>query len=110
MDSNGIQKPVGLSDLGEKAYKIITDLLIEREMTYTGGCRSFYSPREWKERGEQYGLDSQLIIVYDGGDLRPCFCMNEGFYQSYSNMQAALFKIGCYFEECTGWYAAVYQI
>lgn len=112
-DSN--EKPAGLSALGEKAYEAIMAVLKEHKATYTGGCKTFYSPAEWKERGEEYGIESELIVVYDGGDVRPFFSMDACYeipssnrYATYEKMQAALEKVGAYFEECTGWYAAVY--
>lgn len=82
--------PENLDDLGKRAYNAIKKHLRDFEDMSTGGCKAFYSPIEWAERGESYGRGSKLIIVYDGGDLRPymnmdaCYeghCMMMGFYQ-----------------------------
>ena len=42
------------SDLTQESYKIattISDLLGDKASG--GGCRAFYSPEEWKKRGEK---------------------------------------------------------
>lgn len=117
--------PEGLSPKGRKAYETIVKFLREKEMTDTGGCKVFYSPKEWKARREQYGLESELIVVYDGGDHRPAFNMDacldtaeflrdnglkvKNPYATHEEMSAALEEVGCRVEECTGWYAAVYD-
>lgn len=111
LDLNDIHKPKGLSKLGNKAWKTITDILKKDDMTYTGGCKSFYSPKEWKERGEQYGLTAELIVVYDGGSLMHYFDLDtamESEYLFHTKMQEALEQIGVYAEPCTCWYAAIY--
>lgn len=110
MDKN-LEKPAGLSKLGEKAYDTIMAVLIEHGATETGGCKAFYSPAEWKARGERYGLGSELIIVYDGGDHGRFFSHDLDFpkYTCLTRMVEALKKVGVYSEECTGWYAAIHK-
>jgi hypothetical protein len=89
--------------------KVILQVAKKCGMSYTGGCTPFYSPTEWKERGEKYGRESLLIACHDGGDL-------EGFFSPYENIEefsemlrAALEAEGMYFENCTGWYTAIYE-
>ena len=108
--------PRGLDAKGKEAYKAIIAFLKKRGMTYTGGCKVFYSPQEWRQRGEKYGLKSKLIITYDGGDHARAFSMDHCYvtgaasdYEPNEAMQKALKAVGCYAEECTGWYAAVYE-
>lgn len=74
-----------------------------------GGCRAFYSPKEWADRGEEYGLTSELIVVYDGGDLVPYFNLDEGAFSLFEAMNEVLNEAGYWFEPCTGWYSAVYK-
>jgi hypothetical protein len=123
-----LRMPIGLSPSGFLAHESIVDFLQAKGLTNTGGCRAFYSPQEWAERGEEYGKRSILVVVYDGGDLRPAFNMDAAYdadcalvqefgrpegYQPYAlleAMQAELKKLGFYFEECTRWYGAVYPI
>lgn len=110
--------PSGISNRAKKAYEIIMTVLRKYNALDTGGCQSFYSPKEWQKRGEKYGCESELLVVYDGGDLRPFFSMDACYdllarpgtkncYALYEEMQDALKAEGFYFEECTGWYSCV---
>jgi len=135
MDKN-LDKPECLSPAGARAYDAIISHLDKNEMIdyiSTGGCKAFYSPEEWSERRELYGTKSVLVVVYDGGDLRRSFNMDEAYdhgltylaylkeegieppsdfnaYKSVEKMQESLRLAGFYAEECTGWYAAIYEI
>jgi len=102
-----LELPAGLSREGTKAWRTICAYLRKHDLTYTGGCKTFYSPAEWRARGEEYGRNAHLIIVYDGGAVRHAATIegrhNEGLID-------ALAAIGLFVEECTCWYAAVYDI
>lgn len=105
--------PLGLSELGQRAYQAIIDKAEEFGLMYTGGCKVFYSPKEWRERGEEHGLNSELIIVYDGADIGHLFSLDkdtDGSYRHIDVIQKALEHLGLYTEECTCWYSAVYKI
>lgn len=104
-----LKMPEGLDADGTAAYEAIMQFLRERELTYTGGCRAFYSPDEWKERGERYGLQSVLVICHDGGDLAPALNLDYEMYDLHDALQAHLGRAGFYVEGCTGWYSAVYR-
>ena len=110
MDNKDLTCPENLSPLGKRAHKAIMEVLRRHEMTYTGGCKAFWSPQEWKDRGESYGHLSELVIVYDGGDLVPFFSPEsvQG-YVLYERMRAALEAVGLYWEQCTCWYSAIYE-
>lgn len=111
MDNPDLSCPKGLSAAGRKAHEVIMRVLQDDDMTHTGGCKAFYSPREWAERGEKYGAQSDLIVVYDGGDLRYYFNLNADIETGYiftTRMIEALAAAGLWSEECTGWYAAIY--
>ena len=114
-----LDMPPGLNDAGQRAYKLIVEYLKRHNLTNTGGCKAFYSPTEWKDREEVYGSDAHLVVVYDGGDMRPVFnigvayyddCATRKPYSLYEGMQAALREAGLYFDECTSWYSAVYSV
>ncbi len=108
MDSH-FAMPENLSPEGQNAWKtIVTILMSEDPQMSTGGCTAFYSPQKWRERGERYGVESELIVVYDGGEHRRFFTYDEDDYEAMERVNAALGAIGFYLEECTGWYAAVY--
>jgi hypothetical protein len=79
------------------------------QLPYTGGCRTFFSPKEWATRGEEHGLKSKLIVAYDGGDYAPFFRIGE-FDRLAESMQRHLNKHGYMYEECTNWYSAVHKL
>ena len=74
-----------------------------------GGCKTFYTPEEWKERGEQYGLNALVVVVHDGGDVAPYFNWDYECYHLIEALGEELAKIGCFAEQCTGWYSAIYK-
>lgn len=74
------------------------------------GCKAFYSPAQWRERGEEYGRESKLILCYDGGDLREYCNWDYQNYRAIDRLSAHLAKHGYYVEQCTSWYSAVYPI
>jgi hypothetical protein len=123
--AHDLDMPEGLSDKGQEAHEIIVAFLREHELTHTGGCTAFYAPADWRKRGEEYGHKGELVVVYDGGDLRPVFSMDAAYdldcmiyqetgkpsttpYSLYEGMTAKLRAAGLYFEECTSWYCAIY--
>jgi len=128
---NDFDMPEDLSPDGQHAYRVIRARLNAFKDLNTGGCKAFYSPFEWAARGEQSGLKSVLIVVYDGGDLRGHFNMDAAYeghcmlvdflrengrstsglngYESIEKMQEALGEAGFFFEECNNWYGAVYK-
>lgn len=111
-DNRDFDMPEGLDDEGIVAVDTIKALLDQLGMDETGGCKAFYSPSEWEERGEDYGKGSVLIVCHDGGDLA-CFFnwdqADETGYRMINDMQEALDAEGLYAEQCTGWYTAIYK-
>lgn len=104
-----LARPEGLSRRGAKAYGVIRRFLKAYMYEYTGGCRAFYSPQEWKERGEEYGTDSVLVVVHDGGDLAYVFNMARASSNVFEAVNEALSRAGFHLEPCTGWYGAIYD-
>lgn len=94
--------------------KKLEQLILETAQSVLGEVdtagRSFYSPKEWKARGERYGLQSELIVVHDGGDLASFFNPDYGSWKLQSAMNEALEKVGYYAEPCTTWYTAIYKM
>lgn len=74
-----------------------------------GGCKAFYTPEEWKERGEDYVTDAVLIVCHDGGDLAPLFNWDYCAYELREKMDEVLKKLGFFPEQCTSWYSAIYK-
>lgn len=114
---NYLAKPEGLDAAGEKAYKVIMAFLKARKLTYVQQ-KAFYSPAEWKERGEQYGTESKLVIVIEGAEMRRCLSMDACYevarpgtncYEPYEALQERLEAEGLYNQDCTSWYSAIYD-
>lgn len=97
-------------DCPELTRKVVETILRVSGATSGGGCKAFYTPEEWRLRGEQYGTRSILIICHDGGDLAPWFNMDYGCYQKIETMADELKKLGVFAESCTCWYTAIYLI
>jgi hypothetical protein len=104
-----LKRPEGLCDRGNAAYDAIMAFLTKHELTDTGGCVAFYSPQEWKDRGEEYGTESFLVVVYDGGEHAYAFSYDWGVPEMIDGMSKALDEIGLYSQPCTGWYSAIYD-
>ena len=101
--------PDNLSDAGKTAYEIIMKVMGE-ELIDTGGCTTFYSSKQWIERGEDYGTKSELIICHDGGSVGDYFSYDNYNYELINKMSEALEAVGLYTEQCTSWYSALYKI
>lgn len=103
-----LEIPTGLSRKGRAAAQAILKILKGNGTSESGGCKIFYSPKEWKNRGELYGLKSELIVVYDGGDLYHFLSYSSEAYKAQELMFKALENVGVYAEPCTCWYSAIY--
>ena len=75
----------------------------------------YYDPEEWRERGELYGLESELIMAYDGNIM--FYIMNPGYsanptsaYEMHDRFIDKLHEVGFWVEPCTHWYAAFYPV
>lgn len=92
--------------------KTIAQRLIDLLPEYAtgGGCKAFYSPKEWKIRGEKYGTESLLVVVHDGGDFASLCNLDYAAVSAYEKMQSSLHEVGLYMQQCTSWYSAVYAI
>ena len=106
---NDFECPKYLTRKGKLAYQAVMSVVARHGLQYSGGCKVFYSPKQWRDRGEEYGTSSHLIVVYDGGSHREIFEPEYGF-QVQEELNVELRKHGLYFEHCTGWYSAIYDI
>ena len=69
----------------------------------------FYSPERWRERGEEFGRNAELIIVHDGGDYAPLLNLGYCCYELFDKMIEEMDKTEYWTEQCTCWYTAVYK-
>ncbi len=102
--------PNDLSTKGRQAAQTILDVMAKYGYGYTGGCRAFYSAREWRKRGEKHATHADLIVVYDGGDLAMFFESYESAPGLCTKMRAALGEIGVRVEPINGWSSAIYEV
>ncbi|MGI6797689.1 hypothetical protein [Gordonia sihwensis] len=101
--------PAELSPRGREAAELIYNFLDEREMTYTGGCIPLRSPREHRDVfGEDYGNDSELLIIHDGGNHAPAFNYAYEDDETRAALAELLEGFGYHIEQCTSFYSAVY--
>lgn len=116
IESEKFAKPEGLSRDGVKAYNIIMKMFKEFDKDTnnlpidSGGCTTFYSPKQWKERDERYGTNSLLLVVHDGGDVSNFFNYDCECYELINKMDKALREAGFYAECCTNWHTAIYKL
>lgn len=99
--------PDDLSEQGRQAANVILEFLTENDLTYHGGGGRFYSPQQWRERREAYGLESLLVVTHDGGDHARAMNFD---YELREALQNKLAEHGMFMEGCTCWYSAVYRI
>jgi|TARA_R110002110_G_scaffold289290_1_gene503550 hypothetical protein len=67
------------------------------------------TPEEWRDSGEDYGRESSMIVVHDGGDHAGYFNLSYCQYDQIDKMHNALKRLGFYAEQCTCWYSAIYR-
>ena len=101
--------PKGLSKIGLKVARAIRSYAKKRNLRSYGDT-TFYSTQQWKDREEDYGTESELIIVHDGGDMARYFNYDYEDYTDIERMNKLLEKYGVYFESCTCWYSAIYKL
>jgi len=109
-DPQGYEIPAGLSEAGRDAAEAIVSYLLANDDLYSGGGTVFYTPAQWAERGEEYGLESELIVVHDGGSHAAYFNPDYEAYELYDGMNNELKRVGVYPEQQTGWYSAIYLV
>ncbi len=108
MKIKDLECPEELSVEGIAAHEAVMALLKKHKATNTVGCKAFYSPKEWIERGEEYGRESVLIVCHDGGAHAPFFNLDYCEYGLYDEMVKTLYDAGIWVEQCTSWYSAIY--
>lgn len=99
---------VGLDRHGFRAWVTIIELLQERDDTYTGGSRGFYSPVQWEQKGEDPIPGAVLIVGHDGGSIAPYF---NDLYENddcLAAMRVALEGQGLVGYKQGSWYSAVF--
>ncbi|WP_422626945.1 hypothetical protein [Rhodococcus sp. (in: high G+C Gram-positive bacteria)] len=107
--SNEWNVPDGLNPLGKTVAETIRKFFVDQQIDRHDGGGSFYSPQEWADRDEEYGLGSLLVITHDGGSHAVAFDPEYHGSGVQESFRKELSAIGVYVENCTSWYSAVYK-
>lgn len=88
VENPDLAKPANLSAQGEQAYAAIVAYLHAHNVAAPVNTHgfAFYAPTTWRERGEEYGCNSELILVYEGSALRSLFSL-DGALESYEHIR-----------------------
>lgn len=114
---NDFDIPDTLNDNAKKIAKAITKHITNHiakvydQEPSGGGCRAFYSPQEFLEKGiiSEIKDNMELIICHDGGDADPFF--NDD-YQKYSwieGMNNTLREFGVCAERYNSWFSIIFR-
>lgn len=94
------------------AWEIVVDFLRARGMLNSGGAeRVFWSPEEWRARGERYGTRPPcvLVVTHDGGAHARAFSWEYEDYETIEALSERLRSRSFLLEQCTGWYSGIYD-
>ena len=92
-----------------QAWHAIMAVADEEPDFSTGGCRTFYSPRDWAKKGEDEQPGAVLIVVHDGGDFAKFFNWDYEDATSVERMAKALKGAGFWSESISCWATAIYE-
>lgn len=110
---NDASIPDDLSPKGRQAAEAIigaVTALKDGKPPYTGGCRAFYSPEAWRERGESdVPRETVLVVVHDGGDFAPMFNLDYCQDRWFMAGDRALTRAKCWAEAQTNWHTFIYR-
>jgi hypothetical protein len=105
--------------LPEDIPQIVKDALLEvryfvgslwERPASTGGCKAFYSPQEWRDRGWEVSEKVLCVVCHDGGDLAPLFNLDYQDYKSYDQLDMMLRRRGLYTETINSTTSHIYEI
>jgi hypothetical protein len=110
-DKDNWAVPTGLS---RKARKLAFALAkLAKERNWNAGQKVFWSPKQWRDKGESYGRDAELVILHEGGAHAPFFSLdhayNTRFYNQYEEQVRFLSEYGFWLEGLYTWSSAVYE-
>ena len=105
-----------INEKGLMIIKVIEDFVakqnkrfdeLELDITFDLKQVGFYSKTDWKNRGEEYCLESDVVMSYDGGFMH--HVMNDN-WEMREDLEKDLEKIGLYMEPGYSWCCGFYAI
>lgn len=76
----------------------------------TGGCKAFYSPQEWRDKGWVVDENVLCVVCHDGGDLAPLFNLDYQDYKAFDQMDQIFRRRGLYAEAINSTQSNIYTI
>ena len=76
----------------------------------TGGCKAFYSPQEWRDKGWEVGEKVLCVVCHDGGDLAPLFNLDYQDYKAFEKMDQIFRRRGIYAEAISSTHTHIHTI
>ena len=89
--------PSGLNEKGRLAAMTILKVLVSERFSFTGGCRMFWTPEEWQQRGWELNPECVVLVVVHDGPMR-VFFTPESEWTRHDRMDRALRNHGMFAE------------
>jgi hypothetical protein len=86
-----------------ECWKVVKRFITKHKLN-TNGCKTFYTPLEWKYRKEECCQDAVLNLVYDGSEVKEIV-----FGRLQQKFKDYLAEHGYYLEEGLHWYCGIYK-
>lgn len=109
-DEPRTKKPLPFPQLKELVLQAAEEVLDDVGREELLRDSPFYTPEEWAARGEEWGLNSQLVLVHEGSWFSYLLNLEEQAYALYDAFAEKLNQIlpDYHFELCTSWCSALY--
>ena len=108
---SGWDVPTGLTR-ESRAIAYAIRKVAEQNQWNSGGQKVFWSPAEWREKGERWNSDI-LNLLFEGGDHAPSFSLdysyNRNGYSDYELMLELLKEHGVYSEQYFSWAGGIFK-
>jgi hypothetical protein len=73
------------------------------------GDLNFWTPKAWKDKGEEYGLDGLAVMTFEGA-VYPLLNYGEDGWKFHTMLNERLKAKGLWFEMGYAWSLAVYEL
>jgi hypothetical protein len=105
--------PTGLTRKARNLIHKIREYAKDRKWDSGGHRKIFYSPEEWRERGEHFGTNAAFVILHECGDHAKYFSLDAaydcGTYAYHDEFFHWLKDNGFWSEQLYRWSSGVYE-